>query len=71
MVGLAVDVSHKRYPLTLIDEMFDKPSQFYEFNHSTILKPNGLFLKEVNYDPIDFDMPMPKPKKKLPNDRKS
>lgn len=52
MVGTAVDVAMGKVPLSQIEQMFLCPPDFYGFQDSTtILRPNGLYLKEVHYDP--------------------
>lgn len=55
MVGTAVDIANHKLPIETIQEMFDKPENFYDNKSITILKPNGLYLKDVTYDPICFD----------------
>ena len=55
MIGAAVDVARGRILLEQIDKMFDEPSKFYDDNTGTILKPNGLFLKNVEYEDNSFN----------------
>ena len=59
MIGLVVDVSRGRYKPEIVKDMLANPKNYYDFNESTILKPNGLFLKQVHYSPSDFTKPRP------------
>ena len=49
MVGVAVDVARHLRPLEQINRMMLCPPDFYGPSSTTILKPNGLFLKKVHY----------------------
>lgn len=51
MVGTAVDVAKGLIPLSQIECMMLCPPDFYTTPSTTILKPDGLFLKKVHYDP--------------------
>ena len=57
MIGLVVDVSRQRFKIEIIKDMLNNPKDYYDFNESTILKPNGLFLKQVHYSPDDYVKP--------------
>lgn len=50
MVGAAVDVAQSRLSLETLKLMMLQPADYYESDQITILKPNGLFLKNVKYD---------------------
>lgn len=52
MIGAAVDVARGTIKLDQIASMLYKPSDFYDKDLTTILKPNGLYLKNVEYDKI-------------------
>ena len=54
MIGVAVDVANGKCALKTIDHMFSCPPDFYDANTATILKPRGLFLKNVNYNLAKF-----------------
>ena len=51
LVGAAVDVAQGRIPHEQILEMMADPPSFYYSNLTTVLHPDGLFLKSVNYNP--------------------
>ncbi len=50
MVGAAVDVARGAIQLKQLEEMMLCPADFYGPKSTTILKPNGLFLKKVHYE---------------------
>jgi tRNA pseudouridine(38-40) synthase len=50
MIGAAYDVSQSRIPVEQIRQMLHKPEQFYTDNTTTVLKPQGLYLKKVEYE---------------------
>jgi tRNA pseudouridine(38-40) synthase len=54
MFGVAVDVASGKYPIETIEKMMLNPPDYYETLNSTILKPNGLYLKSVEYSPDEF-----------------
>ena len=49
MIGVAYQVASGKIPLNIIKSMLAKPSDFYEADFH-VMNPNGLFLKNVNYD---------------------
>jgi len=50
MVGAAVDVARGAIQLKQLEEMMLCPADFYGPKSTTILQPNGLFLKKVDYE---------------------
>ncbi len=50
MIGAAYDVSQSRIPLKQIPQMLTTPNKFYTENLTTVLKPYGLYLKNVEYE---------------------
>ena len=50
MIGAAVDVAQSKIKLDYLRQMIISPSDFYGGDSITILNPNGLFLKSVNYN---------------------
>lgn len=54
MVGAASDVAKGMIPLEQINKMFTEPKKYYHKNLTSVMKPYGLFLKSVEYDPNDF-----------------
>ena len=54
MVGAAYDVSKGKIPLEQINLMMLNPPDYYDEYLTTVMKPNGLYLKNVEYDPKMF-----------------
>lgn len=54
MLGTATDVANGKLPLEKIELMLKTPQDYYDLD-TTVLKPNGLFLKNVEYDPSLFN----------------
>jgi tRNA U38,U39,U40 pseudouridine synthase TruA len=54
-LGSAVSVAKGIIPIEQIDGMFSDPAQFYDDNTFLMLKPNGLYLKRVNYENPDLN----------------
>lgn len=54
MVGAAYDVAKGKISLDQINQMMLNPPDYYNKNVTTVMKPNGLFLKNVEYDPNFF-----------------
>lgn len=55
LIGTCVDVAKNRIDLKEIEKMFACPPDYYDRVRATVLKPDGLILKRVNYDDKDFD----------------
>ncbi len=49
MVGAANDVAKGKIPLEQINLMMLNPPDFYDSNLTTVMRPHGLFLKNVEY----------------------
>lgn len=49
-IGAAVDVARGRISVDKVRSMLDEPSKHYDDNTSLILNPNGLYLKNVEYE---------------------
>ncbi|CAF0828737.1 unnamed protein product [Brachionus calyciflorus] len=50
MVGAASDVARGLIPIEQINHMLNNPEKYYFTNLTSVMKPNGLFLKNVEYD---------------------
>lgn len=55
MIGLSVCIANGKLPLEMINSMFEHPEKYYDDTSIKILKSNGLFLKDVEYDKNVFD----------------
>ena len=54
MIGVAYDVASGKISINVIKSMLSKPSDFYEADYC-VMNPNGLFLKNVNYNQVYFE----------------
>ena len=50
LIGAAYDVARGSIPIEQIDKMLKTPTLYYDSKLTTIMKPNGLYLKSVEYD---------------------
>lgn len=54
IVGAANDVAKGMIPIEQINDMLTNPKNYYDEKLTSVMKPYGLFLKNVEYDPNDF-----------------
>lgn len=54
IVGAANDVAKGIIPIEQINDMLTNPKNYYDEKLTSVMKPHGLFLKNVEYDPNDF-----------------